>query len=221
MHKEQGAFGVWVSTKRAQNLPLGRAAKVWWWLPPVVWPDEESEFVSLVAAIVSRGGKKFVLNAPWQTGLFPPEAKGLEYWAGPFCNIANPLALAELARVGFAGAIVSPELSGEDILALPALSPLPLGLVVRGAWPLGLSRVLSGEVKTCLPLVSPKEEGLWAVKYDRTYWIYPNWEMDLLQYREALIKAGYGLFVDLREPLPRDVPRRERTSRFNWEVGLL
>lgn len=221
MHKEKGAFGVWVSTKRAQNLPLGRAAKVWWWLPPVIWPDEESEFVSLVAAIVGRGGKKFVLNAPWQTGLFPAKAKGLEYWAGPFCNIANPLALAELGKMGFAGAVVSPELSGQDILALPKSSPLPLGLVTRGAWPLGLSRVLSGEVKTCQPLVSPKEEGLWAVKYDRTYWLYPNWEVDLFQYREALVTAGYGLFVDLREPLPRDVPRRERTSRFNWEVGLL
>ena len=221
MRKEKGAFGVWVSTKRAQNLPLGRAASVWWWLPPVVWPDEESEFVSLIAAIVSRGGKKFVLNAPWQTGLFPPGAKGLDYWAGPFCNIAGPLALGELARIGFAGAIVSPELSGADLTALPALSPLPLGLVVQGAWPLGLSRVLSGEVKTCQPLISPKEEGLWAVKYDRTYWLYANWEVDLFSHRDALIKAGYTMFVDLREPMPKEVTRRERTSHFNWDVGLL
>ena len=221
MRKEKGAFGVWVSTKRAHNLPLGRAGSVWWWLPPVIWPDEESEFVSLIAAIVSRGGKKFVLGAPWQTGLFPAGAKGLEFWAGPFCNIANPVALGELARIGFAGAIVSPELSGEDLLALPALSPLPLGIVARGAWPLGLSRVLSGEVKTCLPVVSPKEEGLWAVKYDRTYWLYANWEVDLQRHGEALAKAGYAMFVDLREPLPKDMPRRERTSHFNWEVGLL
>ena len=221
MRKEKGPFGVWVSTKRAHNLPLGRAASVWWWLPPVVWPDEESEFVSLIAAIVSRGGKRFVLGAPWQTGLFPAAAKGLGLWAGPFCNIANPLAVGELARAGFAGAFVSPELSGEDMLALPKLSPLPLGVVHKGAWPLGLSRVLSGEVKTCLPLISPKEEGLWAVKYDRTYWLYPNWELDLYKHRDALAKAGYTVFADLREPMPRDVERRERTSHFNWEVGLL
>jgi putative protease len=221
MHKEKGAFGVWVSTKRAHNLPLGRAGSVWWWLPPVIWPDEESEFVSLVAAIVARGGKRFVLGAPWQTALFPSPTKGLDFWAGPFCNIANPLALGELARLGFAGAIVSPELSGEDLLALPARSPLPLGLVARGAWPLGLSRVLSGEVKTCLPLVSPKEEGLWAVKYDRTYWLYPNWEVDLSRHGQTLTKAGYVMFVDLREPLPKEVDRRDRTSQFNWEVGLL
>jgi len=221
MRKEKSAFGVWVSTKRAHNLPLGRAASVWWWLPPVIWPDEESEFVSLIAAIVSRGGKKFVVNAPWQTGLFPAGAKGLEFWAGPFCNIANPVALGELARLGFSGAIVSPELSGEDLTALPGLSPLPLGAVVQGSWPLGLSRVLSGEVKTCLPVISPKEEGLWAVKYDRTYWLYPNWEVDLFKHREALVKAGYALFVDLHEPMPRDVARRERTSHFNWDVGLL
>ncbi|MEL7640715.1 MAG: U32 family peptidase [Solidesulfovibrio sp.] len=221
MRKEKGAFGVWVSTKRAHNLPLQRAATVWWWLPPVIWPDEESEFVSLIAAIVSRGGKRFVLGAPWQTGLFPAGAKGLEFWAGPFCNIANPLALGELARLGFTGAFATPELAGEDLLALPALSPLPLGLVHKGAWPLGLSRVLSGEVKTCLPVISPKEEGLWAVKYDKTYWLYANWEMDLYKHRDALEKAGYAVFVDLREPLPKDVARRERTSHFNWEVGLL
>ncbi len=221
MRKEKGAFGVWVSTKRAHNLPLGRAGTAWWWLPPVIWPDEESEFVSLIAAIVSRGGKKFVLGAPWQAQVFPKEAKGLELWAGPFCNIANPLALAELATLGFAGAIISPELSGEDLLALPGLSPLPLGLVYQGAWPLGLSRALSGEVKTCQPLVSPKEESLWAVKYDRTYWVYPNWELDLYKHKDKLAKAGYTLFVNLREPLPKDVPRRERTSHFNWEVGLL
>lgn len=221
MRKEKGPFGVWVSTKRAHNLPLGRAASVWWWLPPVIWPDEESEFVSLIAAIVSRGGKRFVLGAPWQVGLFPKNAKGVDFWAGPFCNLANPLAIGELAGQGFAGAFVSPELSGEELLALPGLSPLPLGLVVRGAWPLGLSRVLSGEVKTCQPLLSPKEEGLWAVKYDRTYWLYANWEVDLSRHREALEKAGYAVFVDLREPLPKDVERRERTSQFNWEVGLL
>lgn len=221
MRKEKGPFGVWVSTKRAHNLPLQRAATVWWWLPPVVWPDEESEFVSLIAAIVSRGGKRFVLGAPWQTGLFPKGGKGVDFWAGPFCNIANPLALGELARLGFAGAFVTPELSGEDLLALPALSPLPLGVVYKGAWPLGLSRVLSGEVKTCMPVISPKEEGLWAVKYDRTYWLYANWEMDLYKHREALEKAGYLVFADLREPLPKDVTKRERTSHFNWEVGLL
>ena len=221
VRKEKGASGVWVSTTRAHNLPLGRANSVWWWLPPVVWPEEESEFVSLVAAIVSRGGKKFVLGAPWQTGLFPADAKGLEFWAGPFCNIANPLALGELARLGFSGAIVSPELSGEDLLALPALSPLPLGIVYKGAWPLGLSRVLSGEVKTCQPVISPKEEGLWAVKYDNNYWIYPNWEVDLYNHGADLEQAGYTMFVDLREPMPREVTRRERTSHFNWEVGLL
>ena len=81
--------------------------------------------------------------------------------------------------------------------------------------------MLSGEVKTCLPVVSPKDEALWAVKYDRTYWLYANWEVDLYKHREALTRAGYLVFADLREPLPKDIIRRERTSHFNWEVGLL
>lgn len=220
LSKEKGVFGVWVSLSRAHNLPLGRAGNVWWWLPPVIWPNEESEFAGLVELLLSRGAGRFVLNAPWQRGLFPKETKAV-LWAGPFCNLANPMALAAMKSLGFSGAVISPELSGEDILALPGKSPLPLGLVVDGAWPLGISRTISPEIKTCVPLSSPKGEVCWAVRYDQNYFIYPNWRVDLFDHRDALIRAGYELFVSLREPLPREVPARERQGLFNWEAGLL
>jgi len=141
--------------------------------------------------------------------------------AGPCANRANPVALAGMDALGFSGAVISPELSGEDILALPGKSPLPLGLVVDGAWPLGISRTISPEIKTCVPLSSPKGEVCWAVRYDQNYFIYPNWRVDLFDHRDALIRAGYELFVSLREPLPREVPARERQGLFNWEAGLL
>ncbi|MFZ5812653.1 MAG: U32 family peptidase [Thermodesulfobacteriota bacterium] len=218
--KEKGALGVWVSLSRAHNLPLGRAKSTWWWLPPVIWPNEESEFAGLVELLLSRGAERFVANAPWQRALFPKDVKAV-LWAGPFCNIANPMALLALKSLGFSGAMVSPELSGEDLLSLPSKSPLPLGLVVEGAWPLGISRTISPEIKTCQPLASPKGEVCWAVRYDQNYFIYPNWRLDLFPHREALIGAGYEMFVCLREPQPKEIPVRERQGLFNWETGLL
>jgi putative protease len=93
--------------------------------------------------------------------------------------------------------------------------------VVEGAWPLGISRTISPEIKTCQPLASPKGEVCWAVRYDQNYFIYPNWRLDLFPHREALIGAGYEMFVCLREPQPKEIPVRERQGLFNWETGLL
>lgn len=218
--KIKGNFAVWVSTNRAHNLPLGRVKSAWWWMPPVIWPNEESEYVRLTDLIVTRGGKRFILNAPWQISLFK-KRKDVEFWAGPFCNISNVMALESLHRMGFAGAVVSPELSGEDMLGLVKQSPLPLGVVIKGAWPLGVSRVLSPEIKTCVPLSSPKQEVCWAVRYDQNYYIYANWSVDLYKRREELSRAGYSLFINMREPMPREIPRKDRDCIFNWDIGLL
>ncbi len=218
--KVKGHFAVWVSTNRAHNLPLGRVKTAWWWMPPVIWPNEESEYLRLTDLIASRGGKRFILNAPWQIGLFK-KRRDLVFWAGPFCNVSNVMTLESLRRMGFAGAFISPELSGEDALALGRQSPIALGAVIKGAWPLGLSRVLSPEIKTCVSLASPKQELCWAVRYDQNYYIYANWALDLYKRREELAKAGYELFVTMREPHPREIPHKERDCEFNWEIGLL
>ncbi len=216
----RGTIGVWISTNRAHNLPMNRARSVWWWTPPVIWPDEESEFQRLVDLIIKRGGVNFILNAPWQIGMFPKRKK-LNLWAGPFCNISNALAMSALKRLGFNGVVASPELSGGDMAALGRQSPLSVGAVIKGFWPLGVSRMVSPEVKTCTPLVSPKGEACWAVRYDQNYYIYPNWRVDLFNMRGDMVRAGYELFVSLREPLPKTVPEKDRDCVFNWKVGLL
>ncbi len=58
------------------------------------------------------------------------------------------------------------------------------------------------------------------MRYDQNYFIYPNWRLDLTQHREPW-PGRYELFVSLREPLPKEVPARERQGLFNWEAGLL
>lgn len=60
-----------------------------------------------------------MLGAPWQTGLLPSPS-GRPSGPGP-CATRPTLALAELARMGFAGAFVSTRTDHEGFLELPAL----------------------------------------------------------------------------------------------------
>jgi putative protease len=161
-----------------------------------------------------------VLNDPWQAALFAPDAAAVTLWAGPFCNLANPLALKTAAELGFSGAVVSAELAADDFISLAGRSPLPLGVVVNGNWPLCIARVVSTGLQLQSPLRSPKGEEAWTVRHGSLYWVYPNWELDLRGQSETLRRAGYRLFVSLIEPLPPTVKRKQRPGLWNWEGGL-
>jgi putative protease len=227
--KVRGETGLWLGPD-SPDLPQSLLARAWFSLPPVIWPDEEEATAGLVRVMLGRGATRFLLNAPWQLCLFDGAGdragrKGgdgdLLLYAGPFCNLANGLALGALAAAGFHGAVVSPELSREDYLALPGQSPLPLGIVVHGPWPLAISRTMAEEVKAEEGLRSPKGETCWTRRIGQNHWIFPDWELDLDQERAGLERAGYSLFIRLHEPWPKSVDRRERTSRFNLDLRLL
>jgi putative protease len=211
--------GLWVSRPNIRKTPAKMTSSVWWWLSPVIWPASEADTADLVAKLVKAGARHLVLNAPWQAGLFR-EAPKLDLWAGPFCNLANPLALQLLKEAGFAGAFVSPELGKEAFLELPRVSPLPLGMVLTGMWPLGLSRVISEEVRLRQPFTSPRGEQAWASRYDDTIWVFPNWRLDLSRQRRLLEKAGYRWLVHLEEPVPKGVELKARQGLWNWNIGL-
>ncbi len=218
--KPWGQAGVWLSPEVHKGMPRGLVARIWWWLPPVIWPDDEKKIKASVDLVLKKGGRNFVLNAPWQIALFWAK-KGLDLWAGPFCNLANPLAIKTLASLDFKGAIVSPELGREDYILLPKHSPLPLGIVISGNWPLCVSRILSENLKTDLPFTSPRGEQAWVRKYGSDFWIYPNWKLDIRAKKDELQKAGYKLFVHLLEPLPRTVKLKKRPGMWNWDLNLL
>lgn len=221
-------MALWLSPK-AQELSRTIVPRVCWWLPPVLWPDEEQAFQRLLRQIIRDGGRRFVCNSPWQTALFPDRgvdsaeapADGLELWAGPFCNIANPAHLGVLARMGFTGAFASPELPAADLLALPGRSPLPLGMVLDGFWPVGIARFSLLGVKPNEPFVSPKGEIFWARNYGRNVWIYPGWPLNLAEKRPQLEAAGYSLFVHMHESPPPGLPETRREGLFNWDGQLL
>lgn len=212
--------GLWLSPKALREVSRTLFTRIAWWLPPVIWPDEEAMWRKLIIATLRNGGRHIVCNAPWQIGFFQ-ERKGLSLTAGPFCNIANAPALGVLKTMGFNAAVVSPELGSEDLLALPAQSPLPLGIVLSGFWPVGITRHKADPVKAQESFQSPKGEDFWLRRYGRNIWIYPAWPLDLTPHRSALERAGYTTFIHMEEHPPKGVETAKRTSEFNWKVDVL
>jgi len=219
MEKRSGVQGVWLSENALSRLPSGAVAKSIWWLPPVIWPENAEALRRLVDRVRRKGGRHFFLNAPWQIGMFSNPDK-MQLWAGPFCNLTNPFALKAIANLGFIGAVISPELGADDILALPNQSPLPLGIVVSGNWPLCISRVVSERIALEEPFSSPRGEQAWASRYGSDYWLFPNWELDLKHLQRKLEKAGYRVFIHLKEPVPKTVKMKKRPGIWNWKVEL-
>jgi putative protease len=215
-----GRSGLWLSREALEKTPAAAVRHTWWWLSPAVFPDDEAPTRELIDDLRSGGGRIFVLNAPWQAAFFAAERRGATLWAGPFCNLANPLALAAAADLGFDGAVVGPELSAADYLSLPGRSPLPLGIVVSGHWPLCVARTAAEELELDAPFKSPKGEEAWAARHGPLYWVYPNWRLELQEHRESLRRAGYGLFVHLDEPVPRAVSLKRRPGLWNWKGEL-
>jgi putative protease len=216
---EGGQIGVWLSGQALKKVSGKNASRIWWWLPPVIWPDTEQATRNDVQAAVRKGARSFVLNAPWQVSFFK-SPQGLSLWAGPFCNLANPLALAIVESMGCCGAIVSPELGGKDFLQLPQQSPIPLGIVVAGNWPLCVARSAAREILLDQPFASPMGEQSWVTRYGTDFWTYPNWQLDLGRQKNALQKAGYVLFVNLVEPVPKRVKLKKRKGLWNWDISL-
>jgi putative protease len=211
-------IGVWLASD-THRIIVGDRRRSWYWLPPVLWPDDQEKMRSLIKDSLKKGCLNFVLNSPWQRVFFPQD-KNLNLWAGPFCNIANELAIEQLAAMQFKGVIVSPEQGKADYAGLPAKSPLPMGIVVSGNWPLCVSRIIAEDLKDAQPFSSPKGEQAWVRQYGSDFWVFPNWQVDLTPKIDALKKAGYQMLVHLSEPLPKKVKLKERPGLWNWEIGL-
>ena len=212
--------GLWLSPKALREISKTLFNRVSWWLPPVIWPNEEDVWSRLILTAVRGGARHFVCNAPWQRSLFNKTA-GLSLTAGPFCNIANAPAIGLLAGMGFEAAIISPELGEGDILSLPGQSPLPLGIVLDGFWPVGISRHRGQPLKDSEGFQSPKGEEFWMRRYGQNTWIYPAWPLDLSARRPALERSGYLTFIHMEEHPPKTLAQAKRESEFNWKVDVL
>lgn len=210
----------WLERSVLGKVPSKIASRAQWWLPPVIWPGEDKKYRGLIKEAMRKGAREFVLNAPWQVGYFE-DRPNATLTAGPFCNVANKLALDVLRGLGFSSAIINPELPFEDLQALSQNPPLPLGFVIKGLWPFGISRFLADSVPFDEAVKSPMNEVAFVRKYGQNNWIFPGWEVDLTKETRTLERLGYKTFVTMLEPWPRNVPRPKRTSEFNWRLKLL
>ncbi|MFH2059745.1 MAG: peptidase U32 family protein [Pseudomonadota bacterium] len=209
--------GVWIS---GQRYSIAYSKQDWLWIDPLLFPEEELLCAQTIERAIRKGAKNFVLNAPWQISLFNNPSQ-LNIWAGPFCNITNTVTIDCLKTLGFSGAIVSPELDKETFIALPSKSKLPLGVVIRGNWPLGISRVISPDLKIGLPFSSPMGETAWVSKFNNNYHIFPNWMLDLTENQDELTNAGYSMFINIHETIPRSVAMKKRPGLWNWNLNLI
>jgi len=218
--RKNGETGLWLSPEILKTMSLPIASSIWWWLPPAIFPEDEKIWEEAIEMLLKKGATQFVLNAPWQMAFFS-NPKKMMLWAGPFCNIANGLAIQTLTSLGFSGAIVSPELAREEYLSLAKNSPLPLGIVIFGDYPLCVSRTISENLTALAPFSSPKHEDAYIVKHDGNYWVYPNWRLNLSNHKDELARAGYRLFVYLTEPLPDQIVLKDRPGLWNWGHQLV
>ncbi len=192
----------------------------WIWLPPNIWPQEESTWIEALASLKSCPELRIVLGSLWQTSLLPPSIKA-DIWAGPFCNLANARSVSVAAELGCHGAFPSVELGGKDLYALGEESPLPLGIVLRGLWPACISRIPASGIRPATPVESPKGEIFWSMRYGGNHWIFPNWHLDLTPKREELQEAGFSVFAHIQESVPRKINLKDRPGLWNFEHGLL
>ncbi|MBF0469555.1 MAG: U32 family peptidase, partial [Desulfamplus sp.] len=221
--------GLWLSESSLKRCSLGKIKDIWWFLPPVIWPVNEKRLLDTLAQTLSAGAKNFVLNMPWQISCFRQvnihqnhnHLENLNLWAGPFCNVSNTAHIEFLSHSGFKGAFISPELAQDDYLDISAKTNLPLGIVIKGNWPLAISRTISQDILTDELFSSPRGESAWISKHDEDYWIFPNWQIDLSHKKDILEKAGYSLFLTIQEPTGQSISMKQRQGLWNWEVGLL
>jgi putative protease len=83
-----------------------------------------------------------------------------------------------------------------------------------------VARTLAENIQQNKAFSSPMGEQAWATRRSSNYWIYPNWKLNLRAHKKALHKAGYTLFVDLIEPLPKGVKMKKRKGLWNWDTKL-
>jgi len=217
--RTDGSAGLWLSPERAPSRGRMDTAASWYCLPPVIWPEDEDRVVTTIRKVLRAGGRRFILNAPWQAAFFNKQ-RGVTLWAGPFCNVSNPLAVDRMGSMGFSGVIPGPELGSTDYFSLARETPLPLGILIYGNWPLCLSRVRSPLIHEERPFSSPRGEDAWSTRYDTTYWMYPNWRIDLRKMKPKLQRAGYSMFLHLHEPVPKHIRLKQRPGKWNWTIGL-
>jgi len=205
---------VWL-TPEMTTVPLD----TWVFLPPIVFPENEKVYMEKVRTLVQKKHQFFMLGDPWQINWFKNPLK-LNIWAGPFCNVSNFQSATMLVSLGVKGIIASPELGWKDYVDFAKSTPLPLGVVEKGLWPLSIARI-EPRLKKEILFESPKKEGAFWVQRENLIWTYPNWQLDFSPYRKDFEKIGYQIFLHFEEKLPSNMSLKKRSGNWNLKNNLI
>lgn len=152
---------------------------------------------------------------------FLPMPEPRTCWQGPFAMPPTPRRWAFWRGWVLRELLPRPNSAARTCWLCPGQSPLPLGLVLDGFWPVGISRFGLLGLKADEPFLSPKGEAFWARQYGGNIWIYPGWPLDLSAKRQELAAAGYSFFAHMQENPPAALLDLKRQGLFNWEGALL
>jgi U32 family peptidase len=94
-------------------------------------------------------------------------------------------------------------------------------MIIRGLWPVCVSRTFAREARPIAVFESLKKEIFWTAQHDENFYTFPNWEINLTEHENELRSSGFSLFLHLKEPLPKKMSLKQRPGLWNWDQGLL
>lgn len=210
-NKKRG-LALWLSPRSVNGVSRTIASRITWWLPPVVWHDDEKQFRALIAQACKNGAKHFVCNEFMQYSVLP---ENVVKTLGPFCHASNIATLHLAKECGYTKAIVSTELNKEDICILAKESPLSLGVVTKGYIPIGITRFVPEGFSLHKGYRPPLQEKYWVKKYGSSYWLYPTKGVDMSSLEDELVEMGFSFFVHITEYLPKSVAMMSNRKIYN------
>ena len=84
----QGRPGLWLRPGVLREVARSFVPKVWWWLPPVIWPDEETQWMSLMNDLLPQHQRSRILPLWSVAGFITGAVPGLLGPTAVFATVA-------------------------------------------------------------------------------------------------------------------------------------
>ena len=215
---------------RKRLIPAQRK-RFFWSLPPLLHDKDLDYYAPAVQWFLQKGFTRWEINNWSHLEMFP-DKKHVSLMAGYRFNARNAPALATLAEAGCFAAVLSLEITREELQVLRRVPPPARPVVTVYAWPpLFLSR-LQPKVRQERPLTTPKGEAYQVRRRQGQTHLYADRPVNWLGHLSQLRGMGYRAFLlDLSEGpqgQEQDMERllsgfkRERADKpfslFNYEL---
>jgi putative protease len=189
-----------------RRLPAPQRRRFGWSLPAILMERELDYYRRAVAWYTARGFHLWELNNWGHFRLFRDDEQ-VEWIAGCRFNLRNAAALAAIAQAGCRQAVLSVEITFDELQQLMRVPTSLIPMVQVYGWPpLFTSRLTLGPAGA-RPLLSARGETLWCVPEANGTRIHADRPVNWCGRLDALRAAGYRHFlVDVSEGPPHLMP---------------